>query len=191
MRRITFKRGTVMKNLINDFKKFISKGNVLDMAVGVVIGSAFSAIISALVNGILYPLLSLLGTNETNAWVTVLREAQYDAAGNVIAKAVVIDWGAFVSAIVNFLLIALVLFTIVKFFALARKTMDVKGNIQEKLDKNEPLLPAEERLLRKWQKRDPENAPKKKEETPPAPPAPTETERLLSEILQTLQNKEN
>ena len=182
-----------MKTLWADFKKFISKGNVVDMAVGVIIGSAFSAIVNSLVNKILYPLLSLVGAGTTDGWVTVLREATFNEAGEELTAAVVIDWGAFVSAIINFLLIAVVLFTIVKVVAAARRSMDLKLQVQEKLDKGEELSRVEQRLLAKWQKKDPASAPKKKEAAPPppppAPPAPTETERLLAEILAEL--KEN
>ena len=176
-----------MKTLFADFKKFISKGNIVDMAVGVIIGSAFSTIVNTLVNKILYPLLSLIGSGTTDGWVTELRPAVTNEAGEIVTAAVVLDWGALVSAIINFLLIAVVLFTIVKIVAKARRSMDLKLQIQEKLDKNHDLSRVEARLLAKWQKKDPATAPKKKEAAPPppppAPPVPTETERLLGEIL--------
>ncbi len=170
-----------MRKLLKEFKTFISRGNILDMAVGVIIGSSFTAIINSLVNGILYPFLSLLGAEGTEGWVTVLRPA------TETSNAIVINWGSFVSAIVYFLMVAIILFALVKLVAVARRMMDVRANIQEKLNKDEPLTSAEERLLARWRKKDPENAPKKL--APPAPPAPTETERILAEILRTLQEK--
>ena len=178
-----------MKKFVQDFKKFISKGNVLDLAVGVIIGSAFSAITSALVNKILYPLLSLLGTDSLATWATVLRPEVIHSDGTV-TPAIIIDWGAFVSAIINFLLIAVVLFLIVRAFAAAQRTMDVRQTIQTKLDNDIALNDVEAKLLRRWQKRDPESAPKKTPPAPPpAPPVPTPTEALLSEILAELREK--
>ncbi len=177
-----------MRNLFRDFKKFITRGNVLDMAIGVIIGSAFSAITSALVNKILYPLLSLLGTGNFDTWSTVLKPAVLAEDGiTVITPAVIIDWGAFVSAIVNFLLIAVVLFIIVRVFAAAQKNMDIRRAVQEKLDQDIPLNEVEKRLLARWEKRDPATAPKKTvAPPPPPPPAPTATEALLAEILSEL-----
>ena len=136
-------------------------------------------IINSLVNGILYPFLSLLGAEGTEGWITELRPATETSA------AIVIDWGTFVSAIVYFLMVALILFTLVKVVSAARRMIDVRAIIQEKLDNDEPLTVAEEKVLRALEKRDPDNAPKKSE--PEAPPTPTETERLLAEILATLQ----
>lgn len=180
-----------MKKIIQDFKKFISKGNVLDMAVGVIIGSAFSAITSALVNKILYPLLSLLGTDNLATWSTVLRPEKLAEDGvTVVTPAVIIDWGAFVSAIINFLLVAVVLFVIVRSFAAAQRKMDIRLTIQTKLDNDIALNDMEERLLARWTRRDPENAPKKTPAPPPpAPPVPTPTEVLLSKILAELREK--
>ncbi len=167
-----------MRKLLKEFKAFVSRGNILDMAVGVIIGSSFTAIINSLVNGILYPFLSLLGAEGTKGWITVLRPA------TETSEAIVIDWGSFVSAIVYFLMVALILFTLVKIVGAARRMIDLRAVIQGKLDKDEPLTVPEERLLRRWQKRDPGNAPKKS--APPAPATPTETERLLGEILDVL-----
>ena len=108
-----------MKKFFQEFKKFITRGNVLDMSVGVIVGGAFTAIVNGLTNNILKPLVNwllalILGNNGLESAVTILSPA-YTAEGTLdLANSIYIDWGAFISAIINFLLIALVLFTIVR-----------------------------------------------------------------------------
>ena len=95
-----------MKALIKEFKEFISRGNVMDMAVGVIIGGAFTAIVNSLVNDMLMPLLSLLtGGFDFSGLCIALGEGE---------NAAKINYGSFISAIINFLLIALVIFLIIK-----------------------------------------------------------------------------
>ena len=95
-----------MKGFIKEFKEFISRGNVMDMAVGVIIGGAFTAIVNSLVNDMLMPLLSLLtGGLDFTALAVTFGEGE-DAA--------VLGYGSFIQAIINFLLIALVIFMIIK-----------------------------------------------------------------------------
>lgn len=95
-----------MKALIKEFKEFISRGNVMDMAVGVIIGGAFTAIVNSLVNDMLMPLLSLLtGGFDFSGLCIALGEGE---------NAATINYGSFISAIINFLLIALVIFLIIK-----------------------------------------------------------------------------
>ena len=104
-----------MKKFFNEFKQFISRGNVLDMAVGIIIGSAFTAIITAIVGHILTPLINWIpGSGETGALQVVLRNAVYAEDGTVVTEALIIDFGAGISAIVTFLITAFVLFLIVK-----------------------------------------------------------------------------
>ncbi len=119
-----------IKSWFTDFKKFISRGSVIDMAVGVIIGSAFSAIITAVVNNILMPIITAAIPGGFSGLVTVLNhsEAVVDPAnvtagittvsywGNTYNASIVnvINWGAFLNALVNFLIIALVLFIILK-----------------------------------------------------------------------------
>ena len=107
-----------MKKFFGEFKKFISRGNVIDLAVGVIIGGAFSAIVTALTNQILMPLINWLlavitGGKGMEGAVTMLQPVYVDGVIDM-AKSIYIDWGAFITAIVNFLLIAIVLFLIVK-----------------------------------------------------------------------------
>ena len=90
-----------------EFRQFIARGNVLDMAVGVIIGGAFGKISTSLVNDILMPLLSLLtGGADFSQWQWVLREAVYDAGGSEVRAAVAINYGSFLSTILDFLIIA-------------------------------------------------------------------------------------
>ena len=104
-----------MKKFFKEFKEFISRGNVLDMAVGIIIGSAFTAIITAVVGNILTPLINWIpGTGETGALQVVLRNAVYADDGSVLSEALVIDFGSVISAIITFLITAFVLFLVIK-----------------------------------------------------------------------------
>ena len=95
-----------MKAFMKEFKEFIAKGNVMDMAVGIIIGGAFTAIVNSLVNDILMPVLSLLtGGLDFSSLCIVLGEGE-DAA--------TFNYGAFIAAVINFLLIALVIFILIK-----------------------------------------------------------------------------
>ena len=117
-----------IKNFFGEFKKFITRGNVLDMAVGVIVGGAFTAIVNGMSNFILKPIINwvlamVLGKEGLEGAITMLSPAYKDIlndAGAVIgseldlAASIYIDWGSFISAIINFLLIAFVLFLIVR-----------------------------------------------------------------------------
>lgn len=97
-----------------EFRQFIARGNVLDMAVGVIIGGAFGKISTSLVNDILMPLLSLLSGGADFSQCRVLREAVYDAGGNEVRAAVAINYGSFLSTILDFLIIAFAVFCLIK-----------------------------------------------------------------------------
>ncbi len=109
-----------MKKFFSEFKKFITRGNVIDLAVGMIIGAAFTAIVNALVNNIFKPLINTIPMGDLNGLITML--VAKDANGVVTAdpalidlsKSVYIDWGAFLMAIINFLLTAFILFLIIK-----------------------------------------------------------------------------
>ena len=98
-----------------EFHQFISRGNVLDMAVVVIIGGAFGKISTSLVNDILMPLLSLLtGGTDFSQWQWVLKEAVYDSTGAELSAAVTINYGTFLSTILDFLIIAFAVFCLIK-----------------------------------------------------------------------------
>ena len=108
-----------MKEFFAEFKKFITRGNVVDMAVGVIVGGAFTAIVNGLSNFILKPLINallakILGGNALEQVYTFLIKA-YTAEGTLdLANSIYIDWGSFINAIINFLIVAFVLFSIIK-----------------------------------------------------------------------------
>lgn len=142
-----------MKKFIEDFKKFALKGNVIDMAVGVVVGGAFSKIVTSLVNDIIMPFFSLLTKSvKFTDLKLVMRPAELNEAGEVITAEAAILYGNFLQNIVDFLLIALSIFVCIRLVT----------KMGEKLRKKEEA-PAEEPAA------------------PPAPPAPT-SEELLTEI---------
>ena len=109
-----------MKKIIAEFKKFIMRGNIVDMAVGVIVGSSFTAIVNALSNNILKPMINYLlklifGADSLSEVYTFLGEPVRDADGAIILEeSIYIDWGAFINAVINFFLVAVVLFSIVK-----------------------------------------------------------------------------
>ena len=110
-----------MKKIFQEFKTFITKGNVVDLAVGMIIGAAFTAIVTALVNNIFKPLIDAIPMEGVEGLITILvpRNAEgvkvaMDSTAIDLSQSVYIDWGAFVMAIINFFLTALVLFSLVK-----------------------------------------------------------------------------
>ncbi len=110
-----------MSNFIKEFRDFALKGNVIDMAVGVIIGGAFGKIVSSLVNDIIMPGLGILtGNMNFNEYKVVLREAYVNGVGEAIPE-VAITWGAFVQTIVDFLRIALSIFVAIKAINRLRK----------------------------------------------------------------------
>ena len=133
-----------MKKFFEEFKTFISKGNVLDMAVGVIVGGAFGAITSSLVANVITPLLAwIFGTPNTDALNITLR------AATETEDALVLGLGTFVGAIINFLVIALVLFSVIKAFNKAREVAEAKLKKQqeEEAKPEEPAGPTTEELL--------------------------------------------
>ena len=117
------KRVGRIKSFFGEFKTFITRGNVLDMAVGVIVGGAFTGIVNGLSNYILKPLINwlialVLGKEGLTGAITMLSEAyMVDESGAQVvdlANSIYIDWGSFISSIINFLIIAFVLFMIVR-----------------------------------------------------------------------------
>lgn len=105
-----------MKKFMEEFKKFISRGNVMDMAVGIIIGGAFTSIVSSFVEDIINPFLGLFGGMN------------FDRLAWNIAGEVTLNYGKFITAVVNFLIMALVLFIIIK----------AVNSLGEKIKKEEP-----------------------------------------------------
>ncbi|MBO5654493.1 MAG: large conductance mechanosensitive channel protein MscL [Clostridia bacterium] len=110
-----------MKKIFQEFKAFITRGNVVDLAVGMIVGAAFTAIVTALVNNIFKPLINAIPMEGVEGLITMLvpRNSEgvkvaMDSTAIDLSQSVYIDWGAFIMAIVNFLLTAVVLFSLVK-----------------------------------------------------------------------------
>ena len=108
---------------MDDFKAFITKGNMMDLAVGIIIGVAFGAVITSLVNDVLMPPIGMaLGGVDFKEWYLLLKEGTvggpYPSLSAATADgAVTLRWGAFINALINFLIIALVIFVIIKMIA--------------------------------------------------------------------------
>ncbi|MBP7343485.1 MAG: large-conductance mechanosensitive channel protein MscL [Clostridia bacterium] len=141
--------------LVAEFKKFITKGNVIDLAVGVIIGSAFSKIVSSLVNDIIMPLIGLI-MGKVNfkelKWVLT-----YDAEGNAASS---VNYGMFIQYVVDFLIMAVFVFLLVRLFAVLRKKAEELKEKAKKEEETQNIQPA----------------------VPPAPPVLTKEELLLTEI---------
>jgi large conductance mechanosensitive channel len=104
-----------MKKFIAEFKEFAMKGNVVDMAIGVVIGAAFGKITTSLVNDVIMPLISRIsGGVDFSAWKWVLKAAEVDETGAETAAEIAVNYGSFIAVVLDFLIIALVLFMVVK-----------------------------------------------------------------------------
>ena len=144
-------------SFISEFKTFITRGNVLDMAIGVVIGGAFGKITTSLVNDLLMPFIGwVCGSRDMTALNLIVRPAEYGVDGEIIKEAITLGFGTFVGTIVDFLLIALVVFMIVK-------TANKAHELSEKKEEEEKA----------------EEAPAEEEKKPT-------TEELLAEILEEL-----
>ena len=137
-----------MKKMLNEFKTFVMRGNVLDMAVGVIVAGAFGKITTSLVNDIFMPFISFLfGSRDMTALNLVVRPEIVNDAGEVIQKAITIGFGSFVATIIDFLLIALVVFLVVKVINTAKAKMEKKEEEAPAEPAAPPAPSAEEVLL--------------------------------------------
>ena len=128
--------------IISEFKTFISRGNVLDMAVGLIIGSAFTAIVNSLVGDILMPLLGMVtGKIDFTEFKIILQEAVMDGE-TVVTPEVAVKYGSFIQFIINFVLIAFSVFIIVKIINTMRsKAEKLKKKEEEEKKAAEPPKP--------------------------------------------------
>ena len=134
-----------MKKFFEEFKTFAMRGNVIDMAVGVVIGGAFGKITTSIVNDIIMPLISMLtGGINFSSWKLVLKQAVLDAQGAVVSEEVAVNFGNTIAVILDFIIIAFAVFCMVK----ALNNLHRKK--EEEAPAEEPAPPepsAEEKLL--------------------------------------------
>ena len=122
------------KGFIAEFKKFIMRGNVIDLAVGVIIGGAFQKIVNSLVNDVVMPLISLItGGVDFNNWFLVLGEGEFATAAEAKAAGVAtLNYGTFIGTALDFLIMAFVIFVFIK----------IINTVSDKLKKEKPEEPA-------------------------------------------------
>ena len=133
-----------MKKFFNEFKEFAVRGNVMDMAVGVVIGTAFGKITTSLVNDVFMPLIGLLvGGIDLGQLNIVLKPEVLDETGEVVTAAVTLGLGAFLSTVIDFILMAFVIFLMVK----AVNQLHKLGKKDEEEEPEEEPAPTSEELL--------------------------------------------
>jgi len=121
--------------LLKEFKEFALKGNVMDMAIGVIIGGAFSGIITSLTESFINPLINSIGGAEISGAIS-LPWVDYSGLDSEAALALKLNYGAFITAIINFLIIALVLFFMLK-------GMNKLMNLRKKKEDEAPAAPPE------------------------------------------------
>ncbi|HET8986188.1 MAG TPA: large conductance mechanosensitive channel protein MscL [Trueperaceae bacterium] len=130
--------------MIKEFREFISRGNVLDLAVAVIIGGAFGAITTSLVNQVIMPIVGLLlgGVDFSNLGIILKDRQLYGSVADAVAAgAPVIQYGAFINTVINFLIIAFVLFMVIKAFN------EMKKRTEKPVAAAAPVIPREEQLL--------------------------------------------
>ena len=134
-----------MKNFIKEFKEFIAKGNVLDMAIGVIIAGAFGKITTSVVNDILMPIIGAIfgGSSLKDSLNITLQPAVLDEAGEVVKEANVLGLGNLITFIIDFIIVAFICFLIVKAFNKAREAAAKKEEPKEEA----PAGPTTEELL--------------------------------------------
>ena len=134
-----------MKKFFEEFKAFVMRGNVMDMAIGVIIGGAFGAITTSLVSNVITPLLAALFNSPNPDALNITLRAADEAAGT---EAIVLGLGTFLGTIINFLVIALCLFSVIKAMNKAKELADsLKKKEEEEAAAEEPAKPSTEELL--------------------------------------------
>ena len=191
-----------MKKFFEEFKKFITRGNVVDMAIGVAVAGAFTKIVNAFTNGFVSPIVGLItgGANLADQ-KAIIRPAEIeilaDGTEKIVTPEVALLWGAFVQNIIDFLIIAFVLFTVMKLFnAIAAKAKEAaedlrlsdeeKAAIEAGKKAEAEKKAAEEAAAKKAAE---EAAKKAEEEKQRAKEISENTEKLLMEIRDILKNK--
>ncbi len=138
------------KGFITEFKEFIMRGNVLDMAIGVIVATSFGKITTSLVNDMLMPLLGgLIGDIDLTKLNWTMIPAVTNAAGEVTKEAVVIGFGTFLATVIDFLLIAFFIFLLIKVFTKTREIAEakLKRKAEEEIAVEEAKAPTTEELL--------------------------------------------
>ena len=173
-----------MKGFWKDFKAFLQRGNVVDLAVAVVVGGAFGKIVTSLVNDIIMPLISLaIGGASVSDWKWVIKEATYDEANNLLTAETALHYGAFIQTILDFLIIAFFIFLAIR-IASKLASASSKG-LTELKDKATKTL-----HLNSKHKKDNVNAESNATETAEAVAAENEKEATVAEVVETVATTE-
>ena len=136
-----------MKKILKEFKDFIARGNVVDMAIGVIIAGAFGKITTSLVNDVFMPFIGwIFGTRDMTALNVVVREAVMDGE-TVVQEAITIGFGTLVATVIDFLLVAMVVFAIVKAMNKAKEIAEAKKKAEEAAAPPAPPAPSNEEVL--------------------------------------------
>lgn len=126
--------------LWKEFKAFAMRGNVIDMAVGIIIGAAFGKIVNSLVNDVLMPPLGLLlGQMDFSEFSVTLRDKVVSETGQVVSEAVKINYGMFINTVVNFVIVAAAIFALIKVMNMAKRKEEAAAAAQAP-NKQEMLL---------------------------------------------------
>ena len=137
-----------MKKMLEEFKTFIMRGNVLDMAVGVIVAGAFGKITTSLVNDLFMPFISwIFGARDMTALNVVVRPEVVNEAGEVVQNAITLGFGTFVATIIDFILIAFVVFMVVKMMNAAKAKLEKPAEEAPAEEPAPPAPSAEEVLL--------------------------------------------
>ncbi len=144
-----------MKKIFSEFKKFISRGNVVDMAVGVAVASAFTAIVNAFSKGFISPLIAMFtDASDLASMKWVLRPELIDAAGETVQTEVAILWGSILQAVIDFLIIALTMFLVLRIFVqLSKRATEIREDLKKKLRAEEVAKEAEEKKKKEEEER--------------------------------------
>ena len=137
-----------MKKFFSDFKTFVMKGNIVDMAVGVVIGGAFGKIITSLVNDVITPLISIAtGKVSLTELKWIINPAVLDEAGEIVQKELALTYGNFIQTVIDFLIIALSIFVVLRIMVNAQKKLEaMKKKEEEVVEEQKPEEPKETEL---------------------------------------------
>ena len=134
--------------LLNEFKEFAMRGNVVDLAVGIIIGAAFTGIVTSLVNDLVMPPLGYVtGGVDFADKAVVLKDAVMQGE-KVVRPAVVLSYGKFINAVINFVIVAFAIFMIVKAMNTARRKPEPKADVPPATTKDQELLTEIRDLLR-------------------------------------------
>lgn len=135
--------------MMKEFKEFAMKGNLIDIAVGFVMGAAFAKVTTSFINGIVMPFVGLIAGKDVSQWKYVLKDAKMDAEGNAVAAEVAVTYGTFISVVIEFLLIAFVMFLLVKGINAMKKKEEASPAAPPAPSKEETLLTEIRDLLKK------------------------------------------